>query len=597
MKVKKITITGLHKVANATYEFNNDVTYFIGPNGVGKSTILEGLQLAILGYIPGYAKTNESIMKHASGPVMAVVAELEGGIKITRTWTRTGQSVSSSLSVEGFPADELDNLVKGIELPIFNFNEFKSMTSNKLKEWFINFLPEDEEELDLMQQLSNEVSSRGLPYEDLLEEVDTYCKETGLTGIELVKSLNSYIKDRLSLTKGRKDSLQGTLDSLVRYDLSVSEDEDDIKAEIKKLESLYRQVIEYNSKKAMIEANKERAVSYRNKLPAESFDKDPRVEQYNDKIKQLEKEQDVLSQDYNDIQSALYELTTKRRAIPSTRATCPYTNEKCETAAQLTDKFIKEAEELDKQIKFKKEEERECNPLKLQSIAKDIQDGHRMIDQIKNEYITADRLEEAVQDIGEPPCAVSAEEIREQMNRKTDLLVKVEANKRYDNLSEKVTSDKFKADNEIEILKMWDKLTGPNGLQSTMMDKPFENLAEEMSGYLTKMFSKPTKAQFNLVSKANSFSFGLLRDDHYIEFDYLSSGERCLFTLALILCILDKSQSELRVLLIDDILDHLDDENAESLFNSIKELKNVQLILAGVKSVSDKLSSICKSVI
>ena len=126
------------------------------------------------------------------------------------------------------------------------------------------------------------------------------------------------------------------------------------------------------------------------------------------------------------------------------------------------------------------------------------------------------------------------------------------------------------------------------------MNKPFEDLATEMSSYLSQMFNKPITAKFNLISKANSFSFGLESDGKYIEFDYLSSGERCLFTLALIMCIFNKSESQIRTILIDDILDHLDSANADYLFGALKGVTDIQFILAGVKECSD--SSICKSV-
>ena len=126
------------------------------------------------------------------------------------------------------------------------------------------------------------------------------------------------------------------------------------------------------------------------------------------------------------------------------------------------------------------------------------------------------------------------------------------------------------------------------------MSKPFEDLAAEMSDYLTKMFGQPTKAQFGLLAKANSFSFGLIRDDSYIEFDYLSSGERCLFTLALILCIMNRSKSPVRTIFIDDILDHLDESNSDYLFETLKTISGIQFIMAGVKQCKD--TSICKAV-
>ena len=66
---------------------------FIGPNGAGKSTILEAVQLALLGYIPGYAKKNESIMKHSSDKMMEVIASFDDdGFVIDRTWMKNGAS-------------------------------------------------------------------------------------------------------------------------------------------------------------------------------------------------------------------------------------------------------------------------------------------------------------------------------------------------------------------------------------------------------------------------------------------------------------------------------------------------------------------------
>ena len=127
-----------------------------------------------------------------------------------------------------------------------------------------------------------------------------------------------------------------------------------------------------------------------------------------------------------------------------------------------------------------------------------------------------------------------------------------------------------------------------------MMNRPFETLAENMSSYLSKIFNANIVAKFNLSSKANSFSFGLDRDGKYIEFDYLSSGEKCLFMLSLIMCILDKSKSQIKTILIDDALDHLDDTNAEHLFKSLKEVTEIQFILAGVQTCND--STICKAV-
>ena len=98
-------------------------------------------------------------------------------------------------------------------------------------------------------------------------------------------------------------------------------------------------------------------------------------------------------------------------------------------------------------------------------------------------------------------------------------------------------------------------------------------------------------AKFNLEAKANSFSFGLIRYDRYIEFDYLSSGEQCLYTLAMMMCITEKSSSRLNLILVDDLLDHLDKTNAETLFESLSKVEGIQFILAGVQEC--RIGEIC----
>ena len=82
--------------------------------------------------------------------------------------------------------------------------------------------------------------------------------------------------------------------------------------------------------------------------------------------------------------------------------------------------------------------------------------------------------------------------------------------------------------------------------------------------YIQTMYgSDSLRAKFNISAKANSFSFGLIREDKYIAYDQLSSGEKCLYTLALMICIADNSKCPLKLLLCDDMFDHLDSKAVE----------------------------------
>ena len=67
MKISSVTIEGMHKLGQPKkYTFNN-LTYLYGPNGSGKSTVLEAIQLALLGYIPGMNKKNDYYAKSSNG--------------------------------------------------------------------------------------------------------------------------------------------------------------------------------------------------------------------------------------------------------------------------------------------------------------------------------------------------------------------------------------------------------------------------------------------------------------------------------------------------------------------------------------------------
>ena len=223
MRLKSIEIHNMHKVESATYHFNSDVSYLTGLNGAGKSTVLQAIQLAILGYIPGYPKTNEGIMRHGSGPLMSVKAVFDafdlGGkdVSIERTWMRSKGSVSSEIVVN--PSDfDISQYISEIELPIFNFSEFTGMTANKLKEWFIGFLPNAGDSIEWEQILKESLESR-LPlmsdelYSSVLNKIDEL--NATKSGVDMIKALNEHLNSELTFCKAQFKAKEETLNSLI----------------------------------------------------------------------------------------------------------------------------------------------------------------------------------------------------------------------------------------------------------------------------------------------------------------------------------------------------------------------------------------------
>ena len=168
-----------------------------------------------------------------------------------------------------------------------------------------------------------------------------------------------------------------------------------------------------------------------------------------------------------------------------------------------------------------------------------------------------------------------------------DLLVKYEANRKYNELIDTITANKYKVDQEIAAYKAWINLTGVNGLQNDdSATKPFIDLQDSMNKYIQAVFGDAVSSKFILEAKANSFSFGITRNDKYIPFNLLSSGEKCMYTLSLMMALTSVSASPLKLVMVDDLLDHLDDTNVLKLFDSLEKVDDIQMLFAGVRPLT-----------
>lgn len=586
MKLTSIEIEGMHKVDHLIYDFEN-VNYITGPNGAGKSTVLQAIQLALLGYIPGYPKTKEGILKHANGDVLRVEATLDDNgseRKISRRYTRKG-------AVEISPgADELSaRLLADEGLPIFNFAEFKGMTANKLKEWFINYLPSGSSTINWEDTLIDALGERiNILDNELLDDVLADIPEES-DSVDDVKALNANIKASQSFYKGQLTSLQGTAQSLVHYDDCEITDPTEVIQEINDL----------NHKKSVIQSQLAAKQRYDTLMQSKSQLTKPDTDMT---IPELDKAkldlQSRIDADNAKLQNIMSEISVIRATLGKDNTagltSCPYTGKECKDLADIqSERQSQEAEAKSKIAELDAQAQSIHNAITAnKSLQINIDFMHRSLLTYESQLAMIDKELEGLSPI-EPSENIL--DVDAEIFKKQELYSKILANQKYAELQGKVDSDKSAIENKIEVLKVWDKLTGANGLQTEMMNKPFEDLAAKITDYINLVFrGQSLTAAFNLEAKANSFSFGIVKGSEYIDYDYLSSGEKCLYTLALMMCILDESQSDLKLIMIDDMLDHLDDDNAESLFKMLSDKTDIQFILAGVKSCS--IDTICMEV-
>ena len=603
MKVKSVTIRGIHNVDCVKYDFK-DLNYLYGRNGAGKTTVLQAIQLGLLGYIPGLNKTKQAIFRHSNCPTMSITLELDdygNAVEINRFWIGGKSSITSKVEIDPENYD-IESIVGDIELPVFNFNEFVGMTANKLKDWFIDFLPKSDFAIDWQKELEECIGDKlterikGIVAFNL-SKIET-CE---YRGIEQIRWANNWFKESLSYKKDELDRLVSTIQSLVYYD-DISGDGDS-KDRIDEIES---QIIELKAEEqrrkdyedhVKFNENLEFLIGKHN-CNYDSYKDDPRFNEYNmvhrtveDKLKKCM--ETSYSEEIEELENSIFDLKgdiANKEKIASGDGVCPYTERICNSIQDMANKCKEELGELESNLsKLKnklsdlKAKENDLN-ISIRSYNTTLEDVKLKNRKLIEEYDEIEYLKNKMIEL--PKDIPEDKEYSKLIDDLMDLKSKYEMNSKYDDMIEGLTKAKFEAENEVGCYKDWVKLTGVNGLQTKMSGcNPFEGISALMNYRIKQLFGEGYQCHFVVEEKANSFSFGLLRG-RYVPYDLLSSGEKCMFSLALMMSIVDNASSPLKMVLVDDLFDHLDDENVKNMFESLRNVNDIQMIFAGVKKTN-----------
>lgn len=585
MRVKSVTIEGMHNVTKKTYNFDDGVTYLIGPNGAGKSTVLQAIQLGLLGYIPGTNKRASDIFRHSNNHTMAVTLVLEDGDKdigIQRIWSKAGSKLTSSVST--IPEDyDIESLVSQVEIPVFNFNEFVNMSANSLKDWFINFLPKTDSDI-IWEDEFNKLCE-GSQY-DASTVIKSLCKSIreADSSVEGLRLANREVKEYISATNAQIKSLQGTLESLIYYEDVDYSDVSEFIQKKQELQALKDATLKASAAKEHNARIKSELSKYDDVGP--DMEKDERyveaLKTYQHCMKEaesLDKEIQELTESRGKYQA---EISANKRVI-SSKGVCQYTGDVCTAIQEMISDIEKKTDKLEGSLQQCESRLAKCLSEKQQLSQKASESSKTMLD-IRNRYAAKQQLENSILVLDSSVKFADVDILSTQIEELDDKIAKCRANKQYRDLTDKVTAEKFGLDSKLAILKSFEKLTGPNGLQSSLMSNPFESMEAAIDDMLGKLFPEDNiRSHFYVTDKANSFSFGILRNEEYVAFDLLSSGEKCIYTLALLLAITKSSSSPLKLVMVDDLLDHLDSSRIVNLFKALKSVEDVQILLAGVQ--------------
>lgn len=584
MKIKKVIIEGFHNVIRKEYDLS-DVTYLHGRNGAGKSTVLQAIQLGLLGYVPGSNKTKQGIFSHSNNHTMAVKLILDDNgqpVSIQRVWTKSRSSVTESVDIrpEGY---DITALISDVELPLFNFDEFTHMTANGLKNWFINYLPKSTFHTDWKSEMEKAVSN--IPDSavawGLIDDAVEAISEFGLDGVEEVRKANEYFKNLLSFMKAELTRKTSTIQSLIHYDDYVETySEEELKQMIASKES------------EIVQASLALQTSRRRIALETELHGLPKPTDYSVSEEDLESAKSEL----HEYEAVLAGLNNNRSQITSEIASlqsiiesggiCPYTSTSCESLSAMRSNNIERQKELADQLESIQQKIRELNA-RAEATKENVSKYREQLIEIQNDSRRRIQIEQELETLPTDSSSVDLDLLQQQLEELKEMYGKAIANRQYNELNDVLLQDKYKVENSIECLKLWVKLTDVNGLQANSGgENPFEDLTEHINAVLQNLFEETDVSCYFLnTNVANSFSFGLERNDVYVPYTLLSSGEKCRFILAMFIGLLNYTNSPLKVVLIDDFLDHLDDMNFKNLFDCLKSGTEIQYIFAGVKPV------------
>lgn len=615
MKIESITIEGMHKLNKPTTYTFEDMNYIFGTNGAGKSTILQATQLALLGYIPGTNKKVGDIFKHSCGRKMEITLNLSGGITIRKCWEKNAKSISytEDITPEGM---EVSSIIGNAELPILDFGGFMGLSSNMLKAWFINFLPKLNSTFDWDAELDQ--ASLNADVVELDPEFRTQVSEKlakiKASGVDAVIEANQIIKDMLSSEKQNLAMIDGGIRSLIFYDdAAVSNYDieiDNINQQLSQLSDLRTKAVADKSKIETYNFLKSKQAE--SAVSAKTLEEDKEyisacqlLSKCEETIEILHGHIKALNNQYETLKDKCVHIDTQianHLTTLSSNGVCPYSKKPCSTITGSLPDIQKMVDDLNTQrtaIKDKMlEVVRKKDAFEADAKSTELQKAsyETRIRQLTSMYAQNAEIESKLSEIVPNGTVDDLSAMIDQYDQQAEALrVKLShciANKKYDETIDRFTNNKLTIQNHVDILNVWAKYTDANNLQTKVAMEPFAELETKVDKYLTTLFHEDVKFRTELSTKANSFSFGIVRNNTYIPYELLSSGEKTLVAFSVMLYVASATTGTLKLIMVDDMLDHLDSENVYTLFERLSEVEDIQIITAGVKEVTNQIHKI-----
>ena len=404
MNIVGIKISGMHKIEDQKCYLmgsaDNKPVYFYGPNGSGKSTVLQAIQLGLLGYIPGTNKTTSAIFSHANGKCMRIELRLAGNtddepdeIIIIRKFTKSGAKVTEEVTI--YPETyDVNAIVGNLELPILNFNEFLGLTANKQKDLMISVLPSSDSQIDSQLYLSD------LPEYD--PSMADWAKELcegfeSLHSVSDIKQFNSHLKEVQSELNAEEKRTTSTVQSLIFYDdyegtLDIASIQGQIQELMSKRDKVLRQEEAVKTQQKRLEARSEYLKEFGSLAETIEDDLDyQKLKQQLDSINsQIDSIKSQIAKNQDDSVELKSELSQIQKVLNS-EGICPFIEYNCEKIEEIIPDFKAKEIEVTGKLNALTKDTSDCKD-KIVTLEKQKLNINNDISSLMNKYKTRDDL-------------------------------------------------------------------------------------------------------------------------------------------------------------------------------------------------------------
>lgn len=285
-KIQAITMQNLKGTTSKQPLTGKDI--FIGPNGSGKTTRLQALQMALLGYVPGNGKRPAENYKYSSDDsVMSIGLEVEG-FKFTRTFERTvkmskgipNPTISETISVSPARGERTETERKSRvaaevgNFPVMlDFNEFLTLSDSKRRDFIyglsagINGGWDKERVTQYLEErlltTDTEVKSPDL-YQALHETISTLLAEyqDGMTIDEGLLAMRGYVTREWAIWKEKAKNAEGAIKQLAEQKNRMVETDRNIEMNKSELVELREQLVQTEAQLAR-DIEKKKAIDRR----------------------------------------------------------------------------------------------------------------------------------------------------------------------------------------------------------------------------------------------------------------------------------------------------------------------------------------------